>query len=916
MNSSAVEENSSAFVGPATEAQAQSHEPHRRKALLQIAVTRALELLNSGAPTEAVAHLRQSAELALADATGAYVFGLIHFNAAEMPAALQWFERALALLPFYPEALTGQAIVLQRLGRPVEALEAFQFILRLQPDNAEALHMSGVILNGLGQKDSALAAFESALQARPDYWDALTHRGALLEQLGRVDEALACFDKALLIKPEDATSLFNRGTLLQKLGHYEEALRAFEAARQFGAPDPETELNCGNVLQKLGRFEDSLICYKTALTLQPGYPQAFYNQAIAQQKLGRHSDALFSYDDALRLKPDYPEALCNRGNILHELGRFTEAFASYDKALTYDPGFLQALINRATLLLLQGQPEKAIESCDAVLARQTTNAQALCVRSAALLQIDQFDAALAAIETALRIKPLYPEALLNRGNILQKSERLQEAIESYDEALRIKPGYAEVLSGRGVALKELGRLDEALAAFDEALRHKPNFPDARNNRAGALLLTGRLKDGFEDFEARWERGNAPPKAYRSSLPQWRADQPSAGRKIVVWDEQGLGDLIQFCRYLPMIVETGAEVTFLCRRSMQRLLGSLPKSIRLVTQVDPNERFDFQTPLMSLPYAFATSPADIPAPTSYLRSEPELVEKWAERLGRTGFRIGICCHGNNKINLQRSIPSEAFEPIGRIAGVRLINLMKEVPPNTLPLETFDALDVGPDAFIDTAALMESLDLIISSDTSIAHLAGALGRPVFLALKQVPDWRWMMDRPDSPWYPTMRIFRQQETGNWASVFAQMVSAVEEKVGATSSPRNDALAIPAAIGELIDKITILEIKTDRVTEQAKLGNIRRELSLLRKLRAEAGFNGPEVTPLEAELKSVNAILWVIEDELRAHEQRQDFGPQFVALARKVYQTNDRRAALKRQINLLFNSAIVEEKSYSTAT
>jgi Glycosyltransferase family 9 (heptosyltransferase) len=276
---------------------------------------------------------------------------------------------------------------------------------------------------------------------------------------------------------------------------------------------------------------------------------------------------------------------------------------------------------------------------------------------------------------------------------------------------------------------------------------------------------------------------------------------------------------------------------MCRKNMHRLLRTLPKPIRLVDTLDPNEHFAVQSALMSLPYRFQTSLGTIPAPIPYLHPEPNLVSKWAARLGNDGFRIGIGWHGNKFINLQRSIPLECFAPLSAISGVRLISLMKD--QDSLEIETVggeftiegfgDDFDSGSDSFLDCAAVMKNVDLIVTSDTAIAHLAGALGRPVLLALKHVPDWRWFMQLTDCPWYPTMRLFRQPEKGDWKSVFEQIASCVGELVTKRSpklmenSQQTATLAIPAAVGDLIDRITILEIKESQIAEPAKLANIQ---------------------------------------------------------------------------------------------
>ncbi len=520
--------------------------------------------------------------------------------------------------------------------------------------------------------------------------------------------------------------------------------------------------------------------------LRPDYPQAHYNRGIALQQLGRFVEAIADFDAALAQKPSYAEALCNRGNVLCELNRLSEALASYDGALTLRPEFRQAQINRANVLFAQGRPDLALAAASAILSEDPGHPQALCICGASLQRLGHLDEALVHLDAALRARPAYPEAWLNHGNVLQELGRPEDALQSYDKALALRPLYPEVLSSRGVALKELGRLDEALAAFYAALNLKSDYPDARNNLSGALLLGGELRQGFDAFESRWARRNAPRKTLISTLPTWNGE-PLEGRRILVWDEQGLGDLIQFCRYIPLVIDRGADVTLLGRASMLRLLKTMPAVPHFVQAMERDADYDYQIALMSLPSAFGTSLETVPANVPYLHAEPQRVELWADRIGRHGFRIGICRRGNPTINLQRTVPWSCFAQLAAIKGVRLISLAKEgVAPEADPgfkIETLGtAFDSGPDAFIDAAAVMANLDLIVTSDTSIPHLAGALGRPVFLALKHVPDWRWLARGEHSPWYPTMRLFRQKQRGDWEPVFAEIAAAVRARM---SSP-----------------------------------------------------------------------------------------------------------------------------------
>ena len=411
----------------------------------------------------------------------------------------------------------------------------------------------------------------------------------------------------------------------------------------------------------------------------------------------------------LAIKPDYAETLNNRGNVLNELRRLDEALASYDRALA--------------------------------------------------------------------IRPDYADALNNRGNVLFELKRLDEALASHDKALALRPDYAAALDNRGNVLLKLKRLDEALASYDKALAIKPNDADALANRAHLALLEGRYAEGWRDYEIRWEVGQTPTRKLVAPWPQWKGEDLRE-KRIIVYEEQGLGDVIQCSRFLTLIVSRGARVTFLVRASLHRLFRPFEPSVRMVDKPPPGEIFDFQSALMSLPGGLKTTLENIPTNIPYLWPEEPLVALWREKLGSQGFKVGICWQGNpdQRGDSGRSIPLRCFQSLARVPGVRLISLQKhhgldqlENLPSDMRVETLGQdFDNGPDAFVDSAAVISCLDQVITADTSIAHLAGALGRPVWVALKQVPHWLWMLDRPDSPWYPTMALYRQEVRDDWASVF----------------------------------------------------------------------------------------------------------------------------------------------------
>jgi hypothetical protein len=471
--------------------------------------------------------------------------------------------------------------------------------------------------------------------------------------------------------------------------------------------------------------------------------------------------------------------------------------------------------------------------------------------------------------------------------------------------------------GQGLALRSLGRFSEAMAAFDaaEALGSREAIAGK-----GCLMLTlGDFENGLEGYEARWLKGKSIAEALGTRFETWKGPGRKA-KRVLVLNDHGLGDTIQFFRYLPLMAAAGVDATFVCPPRLRRLLSS-KTNLRFADSPPEGEPFDAQIAISSLPYAFGTRLETIPAAVPYLAAEPALREMWLKRIGAEGFKIGVAWQGNPdpEADRARSMPLAALAPLAGIPSVRLISLQKgegeeqlsSLPPS-MPVQALGAnFDAGADAFVDTAAVMTCLDLIITCDTSVAHLAGALAVPVWVALKSDAEWRWLTGRADSPWYPTMRLFRQSRRGVWADVFEAMAHELAQL--AERRTASHILSMPCSLGELVDKITILRIKAERIREPQKLANVHRELKLLKRLACEDGAPGSSLDVLTNQLAHVNARLWTIEDALRACEREGDFGPRFVALARSVYCENDTRAAIKRAINTLMSSALVEEKSYA---
>ena len=826
------------------------------------------------------------------------------------------------------QARFDEGLAAHQQGRLQDAERLYREALEFDPRCFDAIHYLGVIALQTGRPERAAELISQAIALDGGVAAAHSHLGLAQNALRRHEEALSSFDKAIALKGDYVEAYSNRGNALQDLSRLDEALASYDLALKFNPSFPDALANRGNVLQRLGRFAEAIASYDAALALDPSRADMLANRGAACRAIDDHAGALASYDAMIALEPQRVEAWFRRANALMKLKRLDEALASYDRAIALQPDSFENYNNRGNVLLELGRFREAVESYDHAIALRAESAEAHYNRAKALQESRDLNAAVLSYRKAIELDPELAPALSNLGNVLNDVQGAEEAIASYEKALALKPDFAPAHNNLGNVLDSLLRLDEALAHFDRALELQPDFPDAAANKGMCLLRQGRFDPGFRLFEQRKNRDEYVQWRAARSYPQkvWTGEEDIAGKTLFVYWEQGLGDTIMFSRLLPLAERLGARVVVSAQNKLHRLLKTLGPSIELIGEAETAQRFDFHCSLVSMALAFALRPETIPAETPYLRAEPWRVELWRRRIGAEGFRIGIAWQGNRtgRIDLGRSFEPREFAPLARIPGVRLIRLQKyddadklgELPADVGIESLGDEFDSGPDAFLDSAAVMENLDLVVSSDSAIVHLAGALARPVWTALKFAPDWRWLLNRDDSPWYPTMRLFRQKRPGDWAGVFHDVAAALPALIAAKQAPARThedvAPRAPVSWGELIDKITILEIKSERLTSESARVNVHKELALLSEI-AGRKISG-DVAARKAELRAINADLWEIEDRIREMEARQEFDADFIALARSVYRRNDARARVKRALNDLLASEIVEEKSYAS--
>ena len=444
----------------------------------------------------------------------------------------------------------------------------------------------------------------------------------------------------------------------------------------------------------------------------------------------------------------------NRSRTFGEIDQFEEALHSFERAIALQPSYVEAYGNRGN----------------------------------SLVALNRLEDALASYDKALSLKPDNAEAYYNRGIALAELDRPDDAVASYDKAISLKADSAEAYYHRGSALREIERFDDAIASYDRAISLKPDYSEALLNKACTFLLQGRFEPGLSLFENRGSLSDI--RKYRDyHKPIFLNNQNLSGKNVLVYHELFLGDMIQFCRYAKLMEAEGATVYLSAQDCLHDLLKSLSPAIELVAEKSQPSAFDYHISLLSLPFAFKTTEKTIPSQVPYLYADNERVEKWKRKIGGNGFKIGICWQGSKlSTNNGRSFPLSEFCNISQFPDVRLISLQKhdgleqlaEMPGGMMVETLGDDFDAGAQAFLDTAAVMKNMDLVITCDTAIAHLAGALAIPTWVVLRRVPDWRWLMERSDSPWYPAMRLFRQQERRNWRSAFVQLESALTLRLG----------------------------------------------------------------------------------------------------------------------------------------
>ena len=613
----------------------------------------------------------------------------------------------------------------------------------------------------------------------------MAQQAMALQQQGRLGDAERLYRAVLDRDRNHFAALYGLAVIRNQRGAADEAVRLMRRALNQNPGLAGAHNDLGSMLDAAGRPDEAIDRYKRALALDPRLAAAETNLGRALNALGRHDEAVAHHAQALALKPDFADAHNNLGVALHALGRHAEAAAHFERAIALEPGFAQALNNLGNTARAQHRHADALRHYAAALALRPGYAEAHYNAGNALQALDRYDEAIAAYERAAALKPDHAEALNNLGNTLQALNRHDEAIQRFEQALAVKPDYAEAHNNLGNSLQALNRHEQAIERHAQARALQPDCVAAQWNEGLARLVVGDFKTGWEHYEGRW--GTSQPRRDFAE-PHWRGEVALAGKTILLHAEQGLGDTLHFARYVPMVAALGAGIVLEVQKPLVPLLQGLPGVTAIRARGETLPPFDCHCPLLSLPLAFGTTFDTIPRDVPYLAAAPERVARWRPVIEQAAApRIGVVWAGNpaNRFDRRRTMPLRHLLPLLRMPGARFFALQKDLRAGdrellqTVPDVT--VLSERLEDFADTAAVVSQLDLVITICTSVAHLAGGLGRPMWVTLPFSSDFRWFRDRPDSVWYPTARLFRQPAIGDWDSVVERVRDALDALIAA---------------------------------------------------------------------------------------------------------------------------------------
>jgi len=764
---------------------------------------------------EAAGAVRQALAQDDVQADAHYLAALLARTAERSDEAERHYRRALECAPDMDAASLELCMLLVGQKRLGEAVTVVQAGLAHHAGHAQLHFYLGNLQQELGQYDAAAASYRAALAREPQSPALLSNLGlALLKQgeASRLDEAIGVFEQLVALAPESADAHNNLGHARQRKGDHANAAASFERALALSPALAQARFNLGNTLLAQNQAEAAIAQYQQVLAADPEFAEAHFQLGVALQNLERMKEAGEHYRAALELAPDHTEALLRRGYLLHLDGQLDEALSCYRQVLAQHPQNVDALFNSGALLRSLAETgdtpyrtekiREALAAYRAALEIEPNHVHTLNNLAVLLQEQEDFAQSIALFKKILTLEPksvsahhnlgVSHEALGRRGSVADKLALFEQAMPHFEAAFALDPRHIDSLMGIAAIQGELMRLDLALRQYDRIIAMEPELPTARMSRGMLLLALGRFAEGWRDFEYRWGR-NMKLARLESEQPHWSAGIDLAGKTLLLYAEQGLGDSLQFVRYAGMLAQRGATVWVSVPPPLKLLFASCPGVARVFSRDDTIPPYDYLCPMLSVPGIVGTELGTIPADVPYLKAAPERIAHWRDKLGpHDNLRVGLVWAGDPRkdqsdvamVDRMRSLHFDQLRPLLDVPGVSFYSLQVGRDAAAQLAGTPQVIDHTDDLFDfqETAALAENLDLAICADTSTAHLVGAIGKPVWLLNRYNTCWRWQLERTDSPWYPTMRLFRQPKLGDWNSVIAEVKAALEARAGRT--------------------------------------------------------------------------------------------------------------------------------------
>lgn len=676
--------------------------------------------------------------------------------------------------------LLNQAITDFQNGNLNRAEVALKRAIQSNPQNAAALHILGLVYASSGNLPSAIEYLKKAASLDPSDGAIYFNLAKAMIESNSYHEAFPFLKKCVQLSPNNPHAWLLYGKAYFSIGNYAESLTQFDRALHVNNNFAEAFTNKSHVLFEIGRYDEALHCAERALSLNPQIFQTWSLIGLILKKLGQTEKASEAFHQATKLKPDHTQSHANYSSTLYELGLYEEALVSAKRALELNHQIPEIWLLTGIALKKLERHDEAIAAFENALKLRQDFPEAYLNMGSTLAELKKFDRAIVNFNKAIDLRPNYAEAYCDKASSLYEQGHFEEALNQCTIAIEQKPNYAPSYFTKACVLSAQKKHVEAIENYEVAIRLKPDLNDAYWNESLSLLLLGDYQKGWDRYEYRWLRNGADRCLY-PHIPKLESIDSVQNQKVVVWHEQGFGDVIQFSRYVPLLYERGASLTFLVQKPLLELFQE-QLDCRVTSDYLIDEKFDFAIPLLSLPKLFQTTLDCIPQVKPFQISQNK-VNDWKKRLSlsQTKLNVGLAISGSRSFKLftENMVPIEKMKPL--LSYCQFFLIQKELTPEeevfAQQYPEISFLGTQIKNFHDTAAIIQSLDIVISSDTSIIHMAGSLNKQSFLLSRWNPDWRWLIDRTDSPWYPTVHILRQPTKGDWDSVIEVLQSKIAQ-------------------------------------------------------------------------------------------------------------------------------------------